>query len=772
MRKLNKISLYTRAEFKNESKTPEERIPVKEAHFDYTYELCPGVDNNTQNTGKLTLSKMWFTHGKNQRGRLNPYVFHYQDGDRYDNGNKIAASGEDHNPGYSQHNFDRWGNYKPGTGPENLDFPYTDQDNKANLDYNVAAWSLKQIELPSGGLVKVHYESDDYGYVQNKTAMQMTDVVAMGTNNPNEVDPQTHVFNPNVSPDQLEKDSNLRVYFRLENPVEIDFTGLTDDQKNDLVRDAGQRVVDRYIDFKSQQFQSNGHLSSPQLYFKTKINLEKMGENPPLWEWIAGYANVDISTPEARGILREAANGPFTIGYITLMPIARKQIDYHPFAAAAYQHLQTQQADLAYRHIYDTRYAPKNMEDLANIEQHIVNMAKFIAQVPKMFENYYEGCWDRGWARQVDLDKTWIRLNSADKVKYGGGLRVKKLELCDNWSAMTQGEEDESIYGQTYRYETEELQKDPVTNQHEMVTISSGVATYEPVIGGDETALRMARKFRKHLALKANRNLYAELPVNESLFPGPHVGYSKVTVKSLVSAKRAGENVAGIPEGFYATTGATVSEYYTAKDFPTIVDETAIDRYERKPKFNIVSYKRKMTRSQGYSIMLNDMHGKPKRVDNYPQDNQGNILYDAPTSWVKYEYQTEPVRVNGEEALKLNNTVSIVNPDGSTEEKIIGQEIEMVLDLREHTDQTKTFGGNFNTDWVLPTPYPPIPIVIPSYSKNTNIAKTAVMNKIIHRSGILVRTVASDGGFCSENYQSCLGPAYRRAFIGYRNQQF
>src|SRR5690606_39160014 len=145
-------------------------------------------------------------------------------------------------------------------------------------------------------------------------------------------------------------------------------------------------------------------------------------------------------------------------------------------------------------------------------------------------------------------------------------------------------------------------------------------------------ALRYAKKFTQSIPLRSDNNLFFEYPVNESYYPGSQVGYSKVTVMSLASAFQAGELVKNItlsdgnalfPQGAsFGTSGTTVHEFYTAKDFPVITDET--EKYHKPPFRFAQSFPyvgsiavSKLAATQGYSIITNDMHGKPKMISNY-----------------------------------------------------------------------------------------------------------------------------------------------------------
>src|SRR5690606_15952108 len=109
-------------------------------------------------------------YGNSQRGSLNPYNF------SYNNENDPLYK-------YQVGAHDRWGNYKPhrpGDPLRNQDLPYVEQDpgQKENLDRYASAWSINEIHLPSGGKVKIDYETDDYGYVQHKQATAMVPLVS------------------------------------------------------------------------------------------------------------------------------------------------------------------------------------------------------------------------------------------------------------------------------------------------------------------------------------------------------------------------------------------------------------------------------------------------------------------------------------------------------------------------------------------------------------------------------------------------------------------
>ena len=183
---LDKIELYSKLD---------PSVSIQTVYLDYNkrmneqgeeevFTLCKGVENSSEtdaSSGKLTLTKLHFEYRGNKMGAQTPYRFIYGDG--------TEAS----NPDYAPHNVDRWGNYRnlkevDGLGAASiaelwqhqLDFPYVHQElDRSKHDEYARAWELSEIQLPSGGKIKVEYEADDYAYVQNKQAMYMTDIVAV-----------------------------------------------------------------------------------------------------------------------------------------------------------------------------------------------------------------------------------------------------------------------------------------------------------------------------------------------------------------------------------------------------------------------------------------------------------------------------------------------------------------------------------------------------------------------------------------------------------------
>jgi hypothetical protein len=689
-------SVYKLTQIKLYSRDAGLTLPIKVVKFEHDYSLCGGVYNNIDNTGKLTLTKVWFEYGKSSRGRLNPYEFKYSNS----------------NPGYDMHAYDRWGNYKPYSGNprQNYDFPYSDQDpkNKEQIDGSASSWNLSEITLPSGGTVTVDYESDDYAYVQQKQAMQMTAIVDPYTNSDGTLENHFKL-----------KEDDYKVRFKLEEPIE-GTTTLTTAQQN--------AIVMKYIDTKTWQ-----------LFFKMKINIRSDSEN--LFEYISGY--VDINKDKTMSVEKDGT-GKYSYGSFYVKGQRVKKDWKNPFSYMAWQHVRTNQPEFANSgkkldQTNDSKERAKQIKGLVGVGTHI----------RQLFENFYNYCERKEWGKEVDATASWIRLNSPDKIKFGGGARVKQITMKDQWA-----HDEEGVYGQIYDY----------TMIEGADTISSGIAAYEPMIGGEENALRYAKKYVQSIPMRADNNLFFEYPANETNYPGAQVGYRKVTVMSLASAARAGKKLkagtAIFPKNAgYGTTGMTVHEFYTAKDFPVIADETEKDNKPFKlsvpiPFLGNISIA-KLSTTQGYSIITNDMHGKQKKVSNYRQAKGGDFETNA-ISWVQYNYMQQERVYNKEKVLVLSNvltdnhdeTLRLPNANDNPADKcLLGQETEFFYDMREYEDVAWTGGARLNADVLYFFLFAvAVPAVWPNVSQSTTQLRSAVTNKIIFKTGILQSVQAFDGG--------------------------
>ncbi len=672
-RYLEKISLYNLNDF-DQNGGVTGATPIQEVHFEYDYSQCVGFPNNSQGGGKLTLKEIYFTYQGSNKMSQRRYKFEY---------NSL-------NPNYDMKAVDRWGSYKPNTGTvdnsltptmTNADFPYTTQ-NKALADDYASAWHMTDIELPSGGKIHVDYEADDYGYVQHKPAQRMFEVV--GTSNQNEYLPTLHT-SPSVLPvtetTPFENHANKAIYFKLDNP--------TDELSEYIVQ--GQQLYFRCLtDFSG-------------------LNTPLIGPNSKTCEYVSGYADVkSVST---------ITNGGEKYGRILLEPITLQDSGpevYSPIAKAAILfgriHLARTINEVISYPNQDPGEAEQALKDFANAAVGAISSFQELVDGPNIpiLENHK--------GTRIISNKSFIRLREPNGTKIGGGSRVAKITMSDKWNSMTDGTAQTSQYGQEYEYKLENGK-------------SSGVASYEPQIGGDENPWHSAYPEEKIVRFAPDDNLFIEDPLMESQFPSPGVGYSRVTISSLKysNVKRT-------------ATGRVVKEFFTAKDFPTVVKRSNVQVQSKTSKLPFIDKYQLLNASQGFVIELNDMHGKPKTEKVYGEDQT------APLSSVEYRYQMETLGLDGAQNYKLNNKVQTINRAGNVDYPEIGVRYDVVADFRESETKSSVMKLPLNVNVVLIVIPIPIPTVWPKIDNTQNRFRSSTLNKTINRFGILKETIATQDG--------------------------
>lgn len=687
-KRLKEVLFFTRAGGESE--------PLKHIIFNYDYSLCPGTPNSSN--GKLTLTKLIVNQGTSVQGSQTPYHFKYSD----------------FNPSYSAYSKDRWGNYKPLNSSNsiyNTEWPYVDQglNSKSQQDQYASAWNLKEIITPTGAQLIVDYESDDYGYVQNLNAAAMTKMsFASGVQQSGER--QVFTFDPEAS--------QALVRFSLVNPI----SGTLNAQEQ-------REEVEKYLD-----------MNSGEVFVKLHSNLRKPGD-VDYFEKIEGYLKFKS---DGAMYLETDQSGNYTYGVFELIKVNGN----HPFSDLAWKHIEVNQPYLAN---LTSGFTPGNSdEDRVKMMRGLASIIASFRETIQGFTNY---CKNNNWGRQIDLELSGVRLNDPTKRKFGGGHRVRQLTIKDNWKETYDG-----VYGQVFEYITEDGGQE----------ISSGVASYEPFVGGDENPLRVSRQYKEQRKLRSDANFYFEYPINESLYPSPMVGYEKVNIWSLPAAKKAGLSVLNrdspnatkpfLPESTtasFGTSGMKQFEFYTAKDFPTLTYETS--KIQKESNFLIKAFgaldvqSKILTASQGYSIVLNDMHGKPKAEKAFSQNTDGDVSGN-PISWTKYNYFNQAKVVNQKRSGMLNNffkkvndfVVSKVGPEQEeTFDQLIGVNAEVVLDVREISDITSSGGLNFNADLVFI--WPAI-TVWPFVGRVENRLKTVVVNKVVYQFGVVESIESSNLG--------------------------
>lgn len=665
LKKLDKIELYTRADLEDNGA---DATPLKTVHFEYDYSLTPGVPNHVnrnqdQNNGKLTLTKVYFTYGDSDKGYFSPYKFAYSD----------------ENPQYSLKDNDRFGVYKanncdPGS-LDNAKFPYVDQDTAKTNKY-INAWKLKHIQLPSGGRLSIDYEPDDYAYVQDRKAMQMFKVSGFAsTKNPASLTDKLY-DNPGSSDYKV----NDYLFFELDKPVDD-----VDELKNYMPEEE-------------------------HIFFNVKADVIGNGINNPSnhYEAIKGFAKYEnfglyenSSSPDGytKGWIKLKKKH---IGDYKLLP-EYKQKKAHPIAKRAW--------------IYSKNNLPEYAFDRTNSEntvgEQLQNAITSLGEMITLAKSLNSKLIDRQFARKTRPAESFIRLHNADGKKLGGGHRVKKITLSDQWSEMAPSGQ-EATYGKVFKYETN-------LNGE---AISSGVIAYEPMSGEEENPFYQPSYYTFN-----GDELFMTEPFGSSFFPGPRVGYSHIEIHDLPR-----DNVNPAPEGYQ------VKKFYTAKDFPVITKQTKIQDESQRPgafaNLNPFKFTFDESRavSQGYKIELNDMHGKPKADYTYLPDA------DTPYNGVEYHYKTTD---NG----KLDNTITSVKPDRSISEASAGTDIDFVVDAREQKSETAMHGVNLNTDTFMAAIFPVIvPVPIPAYNKESVLFRSMVTTKVVRKKGILNKTTHYKNG--------------------------
>lgn len=684
---LKEINLYTKADLIKNGNTNAK--PVKTVHFEYDYSLCknhPGALN--AGTGKLTLRKIWFTYNKNNKGEQNPYVFRY-DKDVV-NGSGVVTG--NNSPAYSNKAYDRWGNYKEqddnpgGVGSaqlNNMEFPYATQ-NPTAANANAAAWALTEIGLPSGGRMKITYESDDYGYVQNKRAMQMMEIAGFGK------------VVSDVPGDVLFKNTATNVvitsnFLFIKVPEEVSTKAM---------------VTEKYL----------AGVEKLLVKFNMKVKADVWGGGS---EMVTCY--IDKKQMLNWGVKGSASDKMI---WIEIGEVSGK----NPFLLAATQFLRM--------NLYSKAYPNSEPGDDMSIKSFLVSLGTVFGNIRNAVSGFYNYTIEDGRCKEVISSRSFVRLNNPSYKKLGGGHRVKKVEIFDNWNKMTNGVQAESVYGKEYEYTT----KIKAANGNDII-ISSGVASFEPMIGKEENPFTIpSDPYKEEVGLLGPTNyFYVDEPLMESFYPSASVGYSKVRVRSISKGKKS-------------SGGVQETEFYTTKDFPTRSSYTplieGINKYSfQNPKTSALSFfnynvRTYVTLSQGFKVELNDMNGKVKGTASYAEND-----LNTPVSYTRNYFRLE----NDNVANRLSTKVDVMRTANGVIDKNVdmGKEIELMVDLREQLSITRNTNKQRNL-LVQRIAAPPgfFPIYIPlGYKKSEiNRYRSAAITKVVSVHGIMDSMVVVEKG--------------------------
>lgn len=692
MQRLDKICLYSKADL---MKLGNNAKPIKTVKFFQSYKLCPITPNNNEkcvdkngspiacssdnninkNKGKLTLDSIWISYNSVQNKAKSRYVFYYP---------------SDKNPNYDYNGNDRWGNYKPASsslnnnpiGLNNADYPYSIQD-KTKADNNAASWIMNKILLPSGGVIKVDFESDDYAYVQNKKASNMFVIKGFGVkNNPTSAE-QT---NPFLFPQNGKGAECDHIYIQLTYPIAA--TNSNDQQKE---------LAARYFE------------NANQLYMKIAV---MMPPNPGLsgTELIPVYADID-----SFGIV------PNTGGMVAYVKVKTVAGGSTPMVQQALQFLKQQLPGKAYPG-YDVK-------DNSTGKAVVLALAGMVTSVKALKMGDDAALKFNNKCREVITARSFVRLTNPYLNKYGGGIRVKRVTINDNWNKMTG--QYEASYGQDYKYTTKELVNSKIT------TISSGVASWEPSMGGDENPHKEIMRYMNHNRGGPFDFGAIEMPLGEMFYPSPMIGYSRVEVLSIHR-----DTVKNLPT-------RQVTEFYTTKDFPFQSISTQLSDPEANVKYEPsaikqllkLDMKKAITQSQGFLVDMNDMNGKVKIQATYSALDSINAI-----SFTQNFYNIEKA---SDKTYKFNHVFSTISkPDGMVDNNsLIGRDIELMADFRQHTTETITTNLSVNFDFFMLGIFPIAltNLLQPTIYEGTTY-RSASLLKIVNHYGMLDSVVVIDKG--------------------------
>lgn len=703
--KLDSIQLFSVGEYYNENGgVNTNAIPIKTAHFVYDYSLCKGVPNNIViGKGKLTLKKVYFEYRNSKMGKYTPYQF------GYDAENAVC------NPDYNIKGYDTWGNYKPNDGTcANSDptlnapeFPYTCQDPVSQNQY-AAVWTLRNIKLPSGGEIDITYESDDYSFVQDKPVQRMFFVRGAG-----------------------------------DDAVPTDISGDIGELFT-LVPNTHNKYL--YVEVEGEEttypnIVYNEYLSSLEnrlIYFRFLVNMTMQGGisnsnvDNSKFDYVTGYAEFDHTKYNDLKVINLSGKK------ILILPIKlvdkegglNPAEDVNPIAKAGW--------NFGRKYLSNHVFSNQPNGDSEDIGAIIPELIGNITNLVEIFTGPNGALENRNICRRFIKNKSWIRLREHDQVKLGGGSRVKEVRMTDKWSEMTDlsGYFDMS-YGQKYEYTLGG-------------NLSSGVASYEPIGNKENPFVQPVYSTINHILAPDEEN-FVEKPFGESFFPNPQVTYSRIKVSSL-QLGTAPSSILNPQVKKLHRTGSVVTEFYTTKDYPTIVDQTKLEVNEDKknPLASLlkITMKKHLIASQGYVIHLNDMNGKQKSQRVYAEGQSDFI------SGVDYNYENYDTPANNSSssaiamnAGKLNNKVRVINPNGTIEMKTIGVEVDVINDFRENGTVSEVVGTNANLATFFIGMIPAIiPIPLPDYTKSEDQFRSVSTTKVINTFGILKETVAYDAG--------------------------
>jgi hypothetical protein len=678
LKKLDKIVLYSKADWKNLGNNA---LPIKTVHFEYDYSTFKGMPNFDPAGATLFPDK----------GKLTLKKVYFTFGKN--------TRGQT-NPYEFQYDV-----RMVSTALSNAGFPSNPDVNQTNDLYGPMEsdrWGVFKHSWTNRIVSGVNYlENNEFPYsTQNKT---LADLYASKWQ-------LIGITTPSFSKISVNYESDDYSYVQDRRSMQMFFIEGIEENPKGLIGSRYVKVrlpeaVSNRQDFINKYLKDDRGQVLKHIFFKCFVDINNSGK----FEFIHGYGEFDLSLFNSLS---------FVSGNLVNLPL--KKIDNaSPISISSWQTLHTSLPFFAYD-AYDN-------SEVSNSLGAMRALVKSVSQIKDLFISPNKRAENKRFASSMDLKKSMVRLFSPSFTKLGGGTRVKSIIFSDEWDQFTEGQGVKSSVGLFYDY---------TTVAPNGTTISSGVASYEPALGNEENPFREPVPFVDKGFWTNDQYHNIEMPLGETYFPSAGVGYSKVTVIPFGSTEN------GLAKPIKSPTGYNIYEYYTAKDFPTIVEAIPLQRVKVQTsqilRLFVGSYRKHIGFNQGMMIESNDMHGKQKLISYY------NASGSLQTS-TKYEYFVEN---ENDSKKRLSNSVSILKPDGSIQNNVlVGTEVDLATDFRVSQDlntgiSVGTYGGGIN---VFPVVIP-FGSFIPWPSIADNLYNSASMVKHVNKFGILKKVINNKNG--------------------------
>lgn len=569
--KLERIILFAKSDLSK---------PLTTTYFEYDYSSWSNVINNyfgrawespvldekgVDNSGKLTLKKVWFEYEGVKSYKVSPYQFEYEYKKAIDFDNVIqnryphlfgstgdwpAYNAGAETPSYNSAAMGRWGNLAyDGENRRQEDKHWLYQGTYAKpKDYDPAAWMLKQIKLPSGGEILIQYEEKTYHKVQDQKALGMISLKA------NHSQDDDNVPDPNAPGEEQRN----KFYLNLEEMgihTQIDKQQFLVDvlrhmymKKKDVAKTVDSNNSNYYY-YQPQNVQKTAQEN--RVYFKFKYRLDN--DDVESEEYISGYAIIREVGVDVNGVYLSIGN-PMNNGWFSDRKDIPKRLCYdyiqyvsHKNTGFEYQEspIPSTASPLPNNPNFNYNAFKLNVEGNGNLADDLGAQAQFDRMdqnfSAKSLPEYVDAC------KYLNYEKSYIRVPLVNP-KRGGGVRVKRVLMYDE--GMESG--DAQLFGMEYDYVREDGS-------------CSGVATNEPLEGREENALiyyekRNSQDFFSKIFAGRDRE-EGEMPYGEFRLPPPSVNYSRIVMSNL---SLSGANTTTKQSG-----GFLVKEYFTHDYYPT-----------------------------------------------------------------------------------------------------------------------------------------------------------------------------------------------------------